>query len=101
MDFSGGIDKMSEAELLDTADALARTILEAEARLLVVAAQWAVVNGAETIVPEQAKLPGRERARRYGGVGTRRSPRSHRRSWALGSGGPPGLGSSRSPTPLT
>ena len=38
MDFSGGIDKTSQAELLDTADALARTILEAEARLLVVAA---------------------------------------------------------------
>jgi hypothetical protein len=61
---------MSGGELLDTADALARGILDAEARLLVVAAQWAVVNGPGTVDPEQAKLPGRQSVRRFGGTGT-------------------------------
>ena len=65
MAFSGGVDEMSGAELLDTADALARGILESEAQLLVVAAQWAVVNGPDTIDPEQAKLPGRQTAKSY------------------------------------
>ena len=64
MAFSGGIEVMSGAELLDTADALARAALEVEARLLVVAAQWAVVNGPETVDPDQARLPGRQTARR-------------------------------------
>jgi hypothetical protein len=70
MDFSGGVDELSGAELLDTADALARGILEAEAQLLEVAAQWAVVNGVDTVDPEQARLPGRQTAKRYGGAGT-------------------------------
>ena len=70
MVFSGAVDAMSGAELLDTADALAREILEAEAQLLLVAAQWAVVNGPETVDPEQAALPGRQTARRFGGTGT-------------------------------
>jgi hypothetical protein len=70
MAFSGDVDELSGAELLDTADALARQVLEAEARLLVVAAQWAVLNGPDTVDPERAKLPGRQTARRYGGVGT-------------------------------
>ncbi len=71
MDLSGdGVHGLSGAELLDTADALARGILEAEANLLVVAAQWAVVNGPVTVDPEQAKLPGRQTLRRYGGQGT-------------------------------
>ena len=57
MDFSGGVEELSGAELLDTADALAFGILQAEVRLLVVAAQWAVVNGPETVDPERARLP--------------------------------------------
>ncbi len=70
MTSSGGVDAVSGAELLDTADALARAALEVEARLLVVAAQWAVLNGPETVDAEQAELPGRQTARRYGGAGT-------------------------------
>lgn len=70
MVFSGAVDAMSGAELLDTADTLAREILEAEAQLLLVAAQWAVVNGPETVDPEQAALPGRQTAKRFGGTGT-------------------------------
>ena len=70
MDFSGGMEALSGAELLDTADALAREIISAEARLLVVAAQWAVLNGPATVDPEQATLPGRQTSQRYGGSGT-------------------------------
>ena len=64
------MDGLSGAVLLDIADALARRVLEAEAQLIVVAAQWAVVNGPDTVDPERAKLPGRQTARRYGGTGT-------------------------------
>jgi hypothetical protein len=70
MDLSGAVDELSGAELLDTADALARGILEAEAQLLVVAAQFGVVNGPDTVDLEQANLPGRQTAKRYGGAGT-------------------------------
>ncbi len=69
MDFSGGMEALSGAELLDSADALAREIIAAEARLLVVAAQWAVLNGPETVDPGQAKLPGRQSLQRFGGSG--------------------------------
>ena len=65
-----GVDELSGSELLDAADALALRQREAEVQLLVVAAQWAVVNGPETVDPEQAKLPGRQTLRRYGGRGT-------------------------------
>ncbi len=71
MDFSGeAADGLSGAQLLDTADALARVILEAESNLLLVAAQWAVVNGPDTVDPEQANLQGRQTLKRYGGSGT-------------------------------
>ena len=71
MVFSGdGLTGLSGSALLDTADSLACAIRDAEVDLLVVAARWAEVNGADTVDPETARLPGRETLRRYGGQGT-------------------------------
>jgi hypothetical protein len=62
--------KLSEAEVLAAAEECAETIREAEARLLVVAHQWAVLHSADRLDPVDASRPGRERAKRYGGPGT-------------------------------
>ena len=63
-------EDMSGAELLDHADVLARTQRRCEAEILLVARQHAVINNADTVDPLQAKIPGGERARRFGGEGT-------------------------------
>jgi hypothetical protein len=70
MAFSGGFDDMSRGELLDTADVLATRQRQTEVEILRLAHQWAVVNGAGTVDPEEARRPGRERAVSYGGAGT-------------------------------
>jgi hypothetical protein len=64
------LDELTEAELLDHADEVSRMQRECEAQVLRIALQHAVLNNPETIDPEVSKLPGRERARRFGGVGT-------------------------------
>jgi hypothetical protein len=61
---------MSEAELLQHADLLASTQRRCEAEILLVARQHALINNADTIDPWQAKIPGGERAMRFGGEGT-------------------------------
>jgi hypothetical protein len=63
-------EDMSGAELLDHADVLARTQRRCEAEILLVARQHAVINNADTVDPMQAKIPGGERARMFGGDGT-------------------------------
>jgi len=71
MEISGeGMEAMSGAQLLDTADALALAAMEIDCRLLELAAQFAVVNGPDTVDPDLARLPGRQSARRFGGSGT-------------------------------
>jgi Domain of unknown function (DUF222) len=64
------IEDLSGAELLDHVDAVARMQRECEVQILLAARQHAVLNDAGSIVPRQAKLPGGERARRFGGEGT-------------------------------
>ena len=64
------IDEMSGSELLDHVDALASQQRRCEAEILQVAVQHAVLNNPDTLDPELTKLPGRERARRFGGIGT-------------------------------
>ena len=64
------IDEMSGSELLDHVDDLANTQRRCEARILQAAVQHAVLNNPDTLDPQLAKLPGRERAKRFGGVGT-------------------------------
>jgi len=62
--------ELSEDEVLADAELCAITIREAEAQLLVLAHQWAVLHSADRLDPADASRPGRERARRYGGPGT-------------------------------
>ena len=64
------IDELSGSELLDHVDALANDQRRCEADILRAAVQHAVLNNPETLDPELTQLPGRERARRFGGVGT-------------------------------
>lgn len=67
---SSAIDEMSGSELLDHVDALAATQRQCEVEILRAAVQHAALNNADTLDPDIAKLPGRERAKRFGGVGT-------------------------------
>ena len=61
---------MSGSELLDHVTDLGRTQRRCEVQILVAAVQHAILNDAESIDPWQAKIPGGERARRFGGEGT-------------------------------
>ncbi len=65
------VEEMSEDAVLDTAAELATTAQRAEVGLLRVAYRWAVLHDpARPLDPEVAVLPGREKARQYGGEGT-------------------------------
>ena len=70
MHLTTALDELTEAELLDHADEVSRVQRECEAQVLRIAVQHAIINNPETLDPEVAKLPGRERAKRFGGVGT-------------------------------
>ena len=61
---------LSGGELLDHVDSLARVQRETDVAILLAARQHAVLNDADTIPPWQLKVPGGERPRRFGGVGT-------------------------------
>ena len=63
------LEGLSEAEVLDYADACAETARQAEVELLRVAYQFAVLNDPDRIDPDEAAKPGREKARRFGGEG--------------------------------
>ena len=64
------LDEMGEDDLLAYADACAETIREAEADLLRIAYQWAIIHHPDRLDPTTRTGPGRERARRLGGDGT-------------------------------
>ena len=70
MHLTAALDELTEAELLDHAEEVSRMQRECEAQVLRIAFQHAVLNNPETLDPEISRLPGRERARRFGGVGT-------------------------------
>ena len=61
---------MGEDDLLAHADERAETIRKAEADLLRIAYQWAIIHHPDRLDPAEADRPGRERARRLGGDGT-------------------------------
>lgn len=61
---------MSRGQFLGHVELLEERRREVEAELLVAAAEWAAMNGPETVDPEEAKKPGRESVRHYGGPGT-------------------------------
>ena len=62
--------ELSEEEILGRAGAWAQLAQRAGAQLLVLAYEWAVAHPAERLDPQQAGLPGRERATLIGGPGT-------------------------------
>jgi hypothetical protein len=64
------VEEMSGSELLDHVDDLAATQRRCEVEILKAAVQHAVMNNPKTLDPQLTSLPGRERARRFGGVGT-------------------------------
>ena len=70
MHLTTALEELTEAELLDHADEVSRMQRECEAQVLRIAMQQAILNGPDTLDPEMSRLPGRERARRFGGVGT-------------------------------
>ena len=70
MHLTTALDELTEAELLDHAEAVSRMQRECEAQVLRIAMQQAVLSNPEALDPEISKLPGRERAKRFGGVGT-------------------------------
>lgn len=70
MDLTIALDELTEAELLDHADEVSRMQRECEAQVLRIAVQHAILSNPETLDPDVTRLPGRERARRFGGVGT-------------------------------
>jgi hypothetical protein len=67
---AGEVGEMGEDEVLAAAEACAETIRDAEAELVVLAYQWAVLHDPCRLDPAEAGKPGRERAKRYGGAGT-------------------------------
>lgn len=70
MHLTTALDELAGSELLDHAEAVARTQRECEAQVLRIAVQHAVINNPERLDPGLTTLPGRERAKRFGGVGT-------------------------------
>lgn len=70
MQMTASLDELTGAELLDHADEVSRMRRECEVQELRIAVQHAIINNPETLDPDVARLPGRERARRYGGLGT-------------------------------
>ena len=70
MHLTTALEELTEAELLDHADEVARTQRECEVQVLRIAVQVAILNNPDTLDPEVSALPGRERVRRFGGVGT-------------------------------
>lgn len=70
MHLTTALDELGEAERLDHAESVARTQRECEVQVLRIAVQHAVVNNPDRLDPELTGLPGRERAKRFGGLGT-------------------------------
>ena len=64
------LEGLTEDQLLAHAETVARTHREAEAETLRIAVQHAVLNNPDRLDLEQAKLPGREQAKQFGGMGT-------------------------------
>ena len=86
---AAGVAELGQDEVLAAAESCAVRIRQAEAELLVLAHQWAVLHPVDRLDPAEAGKPGRERGKWYGGPGTRRSASSRPRSSGPGSAAPP------------
>ncbi|WP_203335390.1 DUF222 domain-containing protein [Nocardioides limicola] len=63
-------DEMTGTGVLDAVEMLALRQRHTEVELIRAAAEWAAINGPDSLDPRAADLPGRETARHYGGPGT-------------------------------
>ena len=90
MDLTTDLHELTEGALLDHAEEVARTQRQCEVQVLRIAVQHAVVNNPDRLDPDLTRLPGRERARRFGGSAPRTWPSSAAPSWARVSRSPPG-----------
>lgn len=70
MELITDLDELADGQLLDHAGEVARLRRELEVQELRVAVSHAIRHNADTLDPELTRLPGRERTRRFGGVGT-------------------------------
>ncbi|KRF35332.1 DUF222 domain-containing protein [Nocardioides sp. Soil805] len=70
MQLATDLQELTEGALLDHAEAVSRTQRECEVQVLRIAVQHAIINNPARLDPELTRLPGRERAKRFGGVGT-------------------------------
>src|SRR5690349_8142897 len=64
------LDELTEDQLLDAAGERATTILRAEAELLELAYQWAVLHSPDRLDSAESAKPGREKPKLLGGAGT-------------------------------
>lgn len=70
MHLTTALDELTEADLLDHADEVSRQQRECEVQVLRIAVQVAILNNPQRLDHEISRLPGRERSRRFGGIGT-------------------------------
>ena len=70
MQMTTSLDELTGSELLDHANEVSRLQRECEVQTLRIAVQHSIISNPETLDPSLTKLPGHERAKRYGGVGT-------------------------------
>lgn len=70
MHLTAALEELTEAELLGHAEEVARMQRECEAQVLRIAVQVAIRHNPDTLDPTVTTLPGRERVRRFGGIGT-------------------------------
>ena len=86
MDVVAEIDDMTGGDLLDHAAVLAATQHRCELEILKVAVRHAYLHHADSLDSDEARKPGREKARRVGGQGTPEVSDLRRPSWLLGWG---------------
>ena len=70
MHLPNDLHELTGAALLDHAEEVARTQRRCEVQVLRVAVRHAILHNPDRLDPELTRLPGRERAKRFGGVGT-------------------------------
>ncbi|MFN2320541.1 MAG: hypothetical protein ABR500_12790 [Dermatophilaceae bacterium] len=64
------VETLTESQLLDHAEAVALQQRRCEVQQMRLAVQHAIIHNADRLDPDQSRLPGRERARLFGGPGT-------------------------------
>ena len=64
------VDDYDAEEILDVVESLHQTRVENECRVLELAVQFAIVHNGDTLLPDEQRLPGRQRPVRLGGQGT-------------------------------